>query len=367
MPVVLSLMCNLAFGWGRTGHQIINSNFEAYLPPSLHLIADKYSYYVAHASDADYRKSSDPSESPKHFIDIDYYPEFSQRLLSHNYDSLCAKYGASTVLEKGTLPWAISSAYNMLTVYMENHDWDEADRVIADLGHYIGDAYQPLHCTENYDGTMTGNRGIHSRFESGLLDSYQGSVVMKEGTAEKLDASALEFAFRVIAESNSRVGAIMSADSYAKGVDPSFGSAYYSAMWSMLDTLMNAQLNAASKALASLVYSAWLDAGSPSLTGIATPTVPSGYLISDLYPNPFNPATNLNITAPMGSRKSSAVLSIYSSDGRLVRREDLALAPGANRLHLDFSRYASGMYILVLGMDGSGIRHLYALKAVYLK
>ena len=360
-------MCNLAFGWGRTGHQIINGNFGANLPPALHFITEKSSFYVAHASDADDRKSSDPGESPRHFIDIDYYPEFNEGLLSHDYDSLCAEYGKSTVSEKGTLPWAINSAYNMLVVYMENQDWNSADRTIADLGHYIGDACQPLHCTQNYDGAMTGNRWIHSRFESGLLDRYQGSVAMNGGLAERLDTSALEFAFRVISESNSKVGAIMNADTYAKGVDPSYGSDYYSAMWSRLDTLITDQLNAASEALSSLVYSAWLEAGSPSMTGVVSAAVPADYQISDLYPNPFNPVTNIDMHIPVGSRRPSAVLSVYSSDGRLVRREDISLAPGGNTLPLDFSRYASGLYFVVLNMKGPGIRHRYALKAVYLK
>ena len=360
-------MCNLAFGWGKTGHQIINGSFEAYLPPSLHFIAEKSSFYVAHASDADDRKRSDAGESPRHFIDIDYYPEFNKGLLPHNYDSLCAEYGSSTVLEKGTLPWAINSAYNALVAYMENHDWDNADRTIADLGHYVGDACQPLHCTQNYDGALTGNRGIHSRFESGLLDRYKGSVAMKTGRVERLDTSALEFAFRVIGESNSKVDAIMDADAYARGMDPSYGSAYYSAMWSKLDTLMSDQLDAASESLASLVYSAWIEAGSPSVTGVVSPEVPSSYLISDLYPNPFNPVTNLDIDIPADSKKSAAVLSVYSSDGRLVRREDIVLTPGGNRLRLDFSRYATGMYFVVLGAEGAGIRNRYVLKAVYLK
>ncbi len=322
-------MSNLAFGWGRTGHKIINGTFESCLPPALRFITEKSSFYVAHASDADDRKSSDAGESPRHFIDVDYYPEFNKGLLPHNYDSLCAEYGSSTVLEKGTLPWAINSAYKTLVVYMENRDWNNADRIIADLGHYIGDACQPLHCTQNYDGAMTGNRGIHSRFESGLLDRYQGSVSIKVRQSERLDT--------------------------------------YSALWSKLDTLTTDQLNYASEALASLVYSAWIEAGSPSITGIVSAAVPADYLISDLYPNPFNSVTNVDVGIPTNSRKSSAVLSVYSSDGRLVRREDIVPTPGGNRLRLDFSRYATGMYFVVLGMDGSGIRNLFVLKAVYLK
>ncbi|MCL5020696.1 MAG: hypothetical protein M1339_03340, partial [Bacteroidetes bacterium] len=161
--VALVLLSNLAFSWGRTGHQIVNGNFVKFLPSSLQLLSGKADYYIQHASDADNRKRADPTESPKHFIDIDYYPEFASGTLPHSYDTLCAEYGSATVGDKGTLPWAISGSYDSLVAYMENHDWENADRIIADLGHYIGDAFQPLHCTANYDGASTGNDGIHSR------------------------------------------------------------------------------------------------------------------------------------------------------------------------------------------------------------
>lgn len=38
------------------------------------------------------------------------------------------------------------------------------------LGHYVGDLAQPLHTTENYDGQMTGQKGVHAFFEGPLVD-----------------------------------------------------------------------------------------------------------------------------------------------------------------------------------------------------
>ena len=40
----------------------------------------------------------------------------------------------------------------------------------ADIGHYIGDAHVPLHTTENYNGQMTGQKGIHGLWESRLVE-----------------------------------------------------------------------------------------------------------------------------------------------------------------------------------------------------
>ncbi len=364
---VLLLVCNVAFGWGRTGHQIINGNFGKYLPMSLQSLFEKSSYYIQHASDADFRKSADPSESPKHFIDIDAYPEFAAGTLAHDYDSLLAKYGSPTVIRNGILPWAISSTYNSLVVYLDNGDHEKVDSVIADLGHYIGDAFQPLHCTENYDGKLTGTGRIHSRFETGLLDRYQGNVTIDPLVADRIDTTALEFAFRVIGESNVLVGEILDADTYARTVDPQYGTAYYDAMWSRLDTMMSERLQSASEALASLVYSAWLDAGSPSLTSGIPVLVPSTFSVSEIYPNPFNPAAKFNVMLSQSSRPSAAVVSVYSSDGKLVKSEQRNLAPGTNVVALDLARYSSGVYFVVVDVEGLPRHERKTLKAVLLK
>lgn len=367
MLVAFVLMCNAAFGWGKTGHQIINGSFEKFLPSSMEFLSSKSSYYVAHASDADNRKGADPDESQKHYIDIDYYPEFSIGTLTHNYDSLCAEYGKATVVNKGTLPWTINSTYDALVVYLRNHDWAMADSVIADLGHYIGDAFQPLHCTLNYDGAMTGNGGIHSLFESKLLEEYRGDIEVAAGIAPKLDTTPLEFAFRVIGKSNSDVPAILAADTYAGRIDPSYGSAYYSAMWSKLDTMMNERLQGASEALATLVYSAWLDAGEPVPTGIARTAVPSGFSVSDVYPNPFNPTAKIDVALPSASKPAIATFSVFSAEGRLVRQEDRLLVPGQNPVSLDFTPYASGVYFILVRFRDSENRRGAALKAILLK
>ena len=38
------------------------------------------------------------------------------------------------------------------------------------LAHYIGDLSQPLHVTENHDGAMTNQKGIHSFFEDTVVN-----------------------------------------------------------------------------------------------------------------------------------------------------------------------------------------------------
>ena len=51
-------------------------------------------------------------------------------------------------------------------------DSDKILKYSADLGHYIADAYVPLHTTENYNGQLTGQKGIHAFWESRLPELF---------------------------------------------------------------------------------------------------------------------------------------------------------------------------------------------------
>ena len=38
------------------------------------------------------------------------------------------------------------------------------------VSHYVSDGHVPFHAALNYDGQLTGQTGIHSRFEAELFD-----------------------------------------------------------------------------------------------------------------------------------------------------------------------------------------------------
>ena len=60
-----------------------------------------------HASDADYRKNEDPLEAPKHYIDIDNYPEFlADGRIPQTIDSVKTIHGNGFVDANGSLPWS---------------------------------------------------------------------------------------------------------------------------------------------------------------------------------------------------------------------------------------------------------------------
>jgi hypothetical protein len=318
-----SLILLLFVGWGATGHRIINRNAPVGLPVEMTGFLQRASMLADSASNADNRKSRDPSEGPKHFIDIDHYPEFATRSVPHSLDSLIQKYGSSRVTTDGLNPWATVTTMDSLTAQMERGDWNRVWSTAADLGHYVGDAHQPLHCTENYDGKQTGNSGIHSRYESGMVDRFQQSISVQPSQATYVE-SPIDFVFNYTYQSNSYCDSIFAADNYAKQASGWSGSgqapdSYYSALWSRAGNFTVLQFQRAVDDFSSLVYTSWVNAGRPAVPTVVSAhsltDVPAEFKLENAYPNPFNPATTIRYQLPQTSDVS---LQIFNTLGQRV-------------------------------------------------
>lgn len=62
------------------------------------------------------------------------------------------------------------------------------------IGHYVGDLSQPLHVTENYDGKMTDQPGIHAFFEDTLVDAIDSGIL---GSPKKLAGEVAAKALKI--------------------------------------------------------------------------------------------------------------------------------------------------------------------------
>lgn len=344
---LLAFIYGIAFGWGRDGHQFINRKSVYHLPNQMELFIQDSSFFAAHASDADDRRSSDSTEGMKHFIDIDDYPNFQN--LTRDLDSLIAQYGWPRVQDNGINPWATLWTYDSLVAQLSRGDWNTAVLTASDLGHYVGDAHQPLHNTVNYNGQLSGNSGIHSRYESTMINSshYLSSLYITPGSVQYV-ADRINFIFDYVLHSNSLVDSIMHGDTYAKIASGWNGSgtpppAYYTALWSRTGNLTLDQMQSATGDLAALWYSAWVDAGLITQTDVAPAlTTVAEFSLMQNYPNPFNPTTTIFYHLPVGG---TVELSIFTVDGkeisRLVSENQSA---GDHMVVFDGSGLASGVY-----------------------
>ena len=253
--------------WGGATHHYIAQNYSQHLPPEIDGLRAYDSVVDAHVTDADTRKPTTPGESYRHYIDIDAYPEFFSGTLTHDRAALEAEYGASTVLNNGVIPWAIGEVVTTLTQQFQAQQWSAAAVTIADLCHYVGDCNQPLHCTKNYDGQLSGNSGIHSRYESSMMSSHIADLHTSP-MAVTYYASAVSEMFDIISASWDGVSTILQADNTAKAASGgSYNSVYYASLWTGTQVITRARIDTATVITASLVYTAWLDAGEPTVPG----------------------------------------------------------------------------------------------------
>ena len=165
------------YGWGANGHKIINrrSTFSFPSPMTFLNWADSL---AAHSSDADYRRSSDPNEAPRHYIDIDDYPEFiATGRIPQDLDSLIAIHGSTFVYDKGILPFSIMATADSIKKYFQLQNYQKAMLHSADLGHYVGDGHNALHITRNYNGQHTNQTGVHSRYETQLINRDSANII----------------------------------------------------------------------------------------------------------------------------------------------------------------------------------------------
>jgi hypothetical protein len=194
------------------------------------------------------------------------------------------------VIDNGVLPWAIAEVVTTLTQQFQAQQWSAASLTIADLCHYVGDANQPLHCTLNYNGQLTGNTGIHSRHESNMISTYLGQLSTPAMTVAYY-ASPQDAIFDVIAASWAGVAPILAADNIAKAASGgSYNSTYYASLWNSTRTLTEARLDTATVMTASYVYTAWMNAGRPAVPGSTAdvpPVVADAGLRLVAGPSPF--------------------------------------------------------------------------------
>lgn len=262
---ITALSVNFIFGWGTEGHKLINKKALEILPAEFSAF-NKYSEYITeHAPDPDFRKKEDPTEPTKHFIDIDYYKEYKNGSMIEDRDSLTAIYKDSVDL-LGTLPWATMTTFNKLVEAFKEKNRDKVLILAADLGHYVADGHQPMHTMVNYNGQLSGQKGIHARYEIEMVNRHltELDTVYDNCSVKKIE-NPLKFIFNYIFNANSIEGDIYAADKDIASKHPDFGDEYYRLLWFKTNYITKIQIRSAAEDLAAFYYTAWLNAGKPNI------------------------------------------------------------------------------------------------------
>ena len=176
--------------WGMDVHRWLTRQALDGLPADLKpFFLEQRDFISEHAADPDLwrvvaLRGELGDEDPNHFFDIDALDDLAPfRNVPRTWDGLVAKYGRARAEKAGRLPWRAEEIYNRLVAMFQElgkpngspYAADNAKYLVAVLSHYVGDAHQPLHATDNYDGQLTNQRGVHSRFETELVPVTRAS------------------------------------------------------------------------------------------------------------------------------------------------------------------------------------------------
>jgi hypothetical protein len=265
--VFAGLACSPALAWGPRTHVLVTGWAIQTLPPKLRGYFGAYSQDILqHVNDPDRWMKKDRFERLRHYIFLDSYGRFPYRNLPHSYKAAVAQYGAKRVGRAGTLPWQIGEFSLRLTNDLREQKWDQARKDAAVLGYYVADAHDPLNTTENYDGQLTGETGLATRFGVDLIGRFQNFILYRSQPAAKIE-DPTEHAFQTVIEAHTWVDSILLADTASRDDLPNYNDDYYDRFYTAVSSLVMHELTAAANDIGSYWYTAWLNAGQPAPPG----------------------------------------------------------------------------------------------------
>ncbi len=270
--------------WGFFGHIRINKMAVFTLPPEMIGFYKRYVDYVSeHAVDPDKRRYASKVEAPRHYIDIDHYGNDTLdafEAVPERWSDAVAKYTEDTLQAYGIVPWHINSMMYWLTDAFKDKNVERILYLSADLGHYIADAHVPLHTTKNYNGQLTGQRGIHGFWESRIPELTADDYNYFVGRADYI-SSPLTDAWKTVRASHAAVDSVLDFERALNNKFPAdqkyvyenrgasvmkqYSLDYTMAYNTMLDGMVERRMRKAVISVGSMWYTAWVNAGEPNL------------------------------------------------------------------------------------------------------
>ena len=275
----------IASCWGFYSHKKINRHAVFSLPTEMiGFYKQNIAFITEKAINPDQRRYISPNEAERHYVDLDHYGDSALYQMPRYWNQAVEKYSEDTLRTYGIVPWHVNIVTYWLTNAFTNKDASQILRLSADLGHYIADAHVPLHTTENYNGQMTNQYGIHGFWESRLPELFNADYRLFIGKAEYIDNVqlkiwdavvkshlALDSVFRFERELTEAIGESKKyvieqrGNSNIRTYSESFSKAYHERLNGMVERRMKAAI----KMISDVWYTAWVDGGQPDLDQLA--------------------------------------------------------------------------------------------------
>ena len=260
--------------WGFEAHKFIADRAIDLLPPELKPVFEKRrAFVIERAIDPDlWRLSGWDDEDPNHFLDIDNeaFGPYPFAGLPRDYDAAVQKFGKEFIHQQGTVPWRVQEFYGRLQRAFESLNRQPSsgfalDNIVyysAILAHYVGDAHVPLHAVVNYDGQLTMQNGVHSRWESELFERSRGHLKVMPSVPTPV-GKPRDFIFDTVLASNRLSQGVLEADRAAANGREFYDDEYFAAFERSAFPVLEQRVNESITAVASVIIGAWQQAGRP--------------------------------------------------------------------------------------------------------
>jgi hypothetical protein len=283
--LLVSVLPQLAWGWGSDGHMYVNRVAAEKLPPDVPAFLWSAAAELAYLGPEPdrWRENSDPAltgaQEPDHYIDLERIawlnplPEDRYEFYRKLYEKRAqTKDNPDDYLPErvGLQPYIVMEIFgrlkNAFREYRRLHDHHQATDFIEHkivfyagwLGHYVADGSQPLHTTIHYNGWVGTNPkgyvahgGIHAEFETAYVSrniapaDFAGLVHPPERVANPFDDYV-----QYLRDSNKLVERVYELDKAGGFRDAGSKEAF---------VFTTQRLAAGSQMLVNLWYTAWLD------------------------------------------------------------------------------------------------------------
>jgi hypothetical protein len=285
--------------WGFFGHKRINRIAVFTLPTEMFgFYKEHLEYLTDHAVDPDMRRYAVEGEAQCHYIDLDHYynpGENPFEIIPRKWNDAIKKFTEDTLQAYGIVPWHIQVMKFKLQKAFETKNVDLILKYSADIGHYIADSHVPLHTTENYNGQLTGQKGIHGLWESRLVEINAEDYDYFVGKGKYIK-NLLDFTWENVKASHNALDSVLRIEKEVSASFPADRKYSYEQKGNMnvsvyskefcdvyhkrLNNMVERRLRAAILAVGSVWYTAWVDAGQPDLSKLQT-TPPSAELLQE--------------------------------------------------------------------------------------
>lgn len=284
LAAVVAAAPTATHAWGFDAHKFIMDRAIGLLPAELRPFYEQHrATLVERAIDPDTWQVAgfDDQEDSHHFLDLDWegYGKYPFDGLPRDYSAAVAKFGQKRIIDNGTLPWRAEEMYGNLQRAFESYarrgPFGRHDIVFfsAWLTHYVSDAHVPFHAVINYDGQLTGQHGIHVRFEAYLFERYRDQWTVAPRPIAPI-RTPRDYIFDVVREGTQLVGPILKSDREASSGRDVYDDAYYAAFFKANRAVVERRLNESIAGSAAMIAGAWEAAGKPAVPVNARPQAP---------------------------------------------------------------------------------------------